>query len=216
MKKIMLTTIAVTALSLATPVIVQAQDPNAEASSDSKEGGMGFFFEPMVSWESGSGDVNYPGPVNNVEADTDGFGAGLRLGAHMGEWLFLAADGRYSFPSYSIGGFGDVDAEAWNVGATIGAQMPWILGLRAWGTYVFSGELDPDAQGALDANYEGGEGYRLGVGFKVAIASFNIEFQDLTYDEVNVNSGIFAGSNIGGVEQDQQTWIWSVSFPFSM
>jgi len=201
MKNIIKTSAAVAALALATPVF-------------SAEGG--FFVEPMVTYEMGDGDVNYPGPVNGVNADVDGFGAGLRLGGHLGDWLFLAADGRFSFPSYDIAGLGDVDAEAWNVGATLGAQMPWLVGLRAWGTWVFAGELDPDAQGLVDANFKGGTGWRAGVGLKLAFASLNVEYQDLTYDEAEINSGIFAGQSLAGVEQDQQSWVWSISFPLSM
>lgn len=211
MKKILLTILAMAALT-ATPVIAQetTPPPAPAPAPESSDGPGGFFFEPMVTWESGSGDIS------NAEAETDGFGAGLRLGGHVGEWLFLAADGRYSFPSYDLAGFGDVDAEAWNVGATLGVQMPWLVGLRAWGTWVFAGELDPDSEGLVDPSFEGGTGFRVGAGFKLAFASLNIEYQDLTYDEVTANSGVFAGSTIGGIEQDQQTWVWSVSFPFSM
>lgn len=223
MKKMLLTLTATAALSVA-PVFAQttttAPQPTtppptyapapAPAPEHEEERSGGFFFEPMVTWESGSGDIS------NAEAETDGFGAGLRLGGHVNEWMFIAADGRYSFPSYDLAGFGDVDAEAWNVGATLGFQMPWFVGLRAWGSWVFAGELDPDSQGLVDASFEGGTGWRVGAGFKLAFASLNVEYQDLTYDEVSSNSGIFAGSTIGGIEQDQQTWVWSVSFPFSM
>lgn len=201
MKNIIKTSAALVALAIASPVFAA-------------EGG--FFVEPMVTYEMGDGDVNYPGPINGVNADVDGIGAGLRLGGHVGDWLFLAADGRFSFPSYDIGSLGDVDAEAWSVGATLGAQMPWLVGLRAWGTWVFAGELDPDAQGLVDANFKGGTGWRAGVGLKLAFASLNVEYQDLTYDEAEINSGIFAGQSLAGVEQDQQSWVWSISFPLSM
>jgi hypothetical protein len=226
--KILLTTVAATALSLATPVFAQTTTTTptttptttttpaptytpapapTPAPDDSDNDSGGFFLEPMVTWETGEGD-------QGARSETDGFGAGMRLGGHVGEILFLGVDGRYSFPSLQAPGGLDVDAEQWNVGALVGVQMPWFVGLRLWGNYIFSGELDPDSSAGFDTKFTDANGYRVGAGIRVAIASLNIEYQDLDYDETEV-SGVFGGGTLGS-QQDQQSWIFSVSFPFTM
>ena len=94
----------------------------------------GLFVEPMLTWERGRGDLNLPTPFNNASTELDGFGVGARLGMHVWESVFIAADGRYSLPTFKDDKINsDADAKAWNVGPVVGVQMPTLFGLRVWG-----------------------------------------------------------------------------------
>jgi hypothetical protein len=179
----------------------------------------GLFVEPMLTYERGDGEVNFPSPINSSDTDVDGFGAGARIGFHIFESVFLAADGRYSLPQFKDSGLDQkTDAKAWNYGPVLGVQMPWDIGLRLWGGYVMGGELDPDKDNNVDVKFKDARGYRLGAGLKLGIASLNLEYQDLTYDKTELESvGPFSsGRDFNKVELDNSSWILSVSFPISI
>lgn len=179
----------------------------------------GLFVEPMLTYERGEGEINYPSPINSSDTDINGFGVGARIGFHIFESVFVAADGRYSMPQYEDTSLDQkADAKAYNYGPVLGIQMPWDIGLRLWGGYVMGGEMDPEKDKNVDLKFKDARGYRLGGGVKLGIASLNLEYQDLTYDKTEIEdvAGVFSGGNTNKVELDNQSWILSVSFPISI
>lgn len=179
----------------------------------------GVFIEPMITYEVGDGDVSLPSPVTNQEIDLEGFGAGLRLGFHIMESVFLGADARYSIPKFEGTSLNqDADTKAWNYGPVLGFQMPTTLGIRVWGGYIYDATLDPDSSQNIDQKFKDGDGWRVGAGIKVGPTSLNAEYQDLTYDTTEIESaGIFTpGTNLTNVDLDNKQWIFSVSFPMSI
>ena len=179
----------------------------------------GFFLEPMVTYEKGEGDLNFPAPFSNDETDLNGFGAGLRLGFHILDSLFIGADGRYSMPKFEDKTLNqDTDAKAWNYGPVLGLQMPTALGIRLWGGYIYDAVVDPDASQGVDERFEDGHGWRVGAGIKLGPTSLNAEYQDLTYDTTEIEqAGVFTpGTTFNNVNLDNKTWIFSVSFPMTM
>lgn len=185
--------------------------------AETKKGGL--FIEPVLTYETGEGEVNMPAPLGKADTETDGFGVGARLGFHVLESVFIGADGRYSMPNFKDDALDlDTDATAWNLGPVVGVQMPTTLGIRLWGTYIMTGELDPDKHRNINVRFSEAQGYRLGGGIKVGYVSLNVEYEKLTYDDFNVDEvGSFSpGSSFSNVELDNSSWIFSVSFPISL
>lgn len=206
MKKIILIT-AVTAFSA-----------SAFAQTDASKKG-GFFIEPMVTYEKGTGDVELPDPFDKSDTTLEGFGLGARLGFHIYDSVFIGADGRYSMPRYNDDDLGQkVNSTSWNYGPFVGIQMPTTIGLRVWGGYIMGGELDPDKDKGVDLKFSEGTGYRIGAGVRLGITSVNLEFQNITYDKTKVEEvGVFnTGYKTGDIEQKNSSWVVSVSFPFSL
>ncbi len=177
----------------------------------------GLFVEPMITYEVGEARIAYPAPFGKSTGDTDGLGIGARLGFHVWETLFVGVDARYaklnienSTPKYSS------DTTSYNYGPVIGLQLPTLFALRVWAGYILDGEIDFERDNDVDLKLKDGEGYRVGVGVKLALVSLNLEYQDIDYDKVNVaDAGIFSGSRTG-LAADNQSYVFSVSFPFSI
>ena len=188
------------------------------AQAETKSGGL--FVEPMLTYERGEGEVDYPSPVDSSSTDVDGFGVGARLGFHIHEAVFIGADGRYSMPTFKDSSINqDTDAKAYNYGPVIGFQTPGDLGIRVWANYVMGGELDPDKDQNVDVKFKDAKGYRVGAGIKLGIASLNLEYQDLTYDETEVKevgNTTFNNAATNNVKLDNQSWVVSVSFPIAL
>lgn len=181
--------------------------------------GAGLFVEPMLTWERGRGDVNFPSPIDSAETEQDGFGVGTRVGFHVMESIFIAADGRYSLTSFKDNKLKqDVDAKAWNVGPVVGFQMPTDLGIRVWAGWVVAGEVDPDKGQNVKERFESGAGYRVGAGIKLAMVSLNAEYQKITYDNTRLEEvGVFTPNySRGDVEYKNESMVLSVSFPISI
>ncbi|MBC7538724.1 MAG: outer membrane beta-barrel protein [Bacteriovorax sp.] len=179
----------------------------------------GVFVEPMVTWERGTGHIDFPAPINTSDSKIRGFGVGARLGVHIFETIFIAADARYSIPKLKDSTLNqDIKSKSYNIGPTVGVQMPWIVGLRAWAGYILGGVLDPDSDKGVDEKFKSGNGWRIGAGLKFAIASFNIEYQDIKYDETDISQvGIFTpGFTSNNIQLRNKSMILSVSFPFSL
>lgn len=179
----------------------------------------GVFAEPMVTYALGSKTTtNWPTPFSDSTGSVNGLGLGARLGMHVGEVLFLAADGRYFMPKLKDSSVNyDASAAGFNYGVTLGMQTP-VVGLRVWGTYVFGGELDPEKSGSFDVKFSETQGYRIGAGFYVAMVSLNLEYQDLKYDKLTLQSlgSISANTGVDNVTMQDKAWIASVSFPVSL
>jgi hypothetical protein len=188
-------------------------------SGVSKAADAGLFVEPSLTYERGRGDVNFPAPINSQDTQLDGFGIGARVGFHVMESLFVGADGRYSMPKFKSEGLNqDVEAKAWNVGPVVGVQMPTIVGLRVWAGYVLAGEVDPERSNNVDQKFKSASGYRVGAGIKLGIASVNIEYQSVKYDETLIEDvGVFTPNTTrGDIELDNSSTLLSVSFPIAI
>jgi len=185
--------------------------------ADIKKGGL--FIEPILTYERGEGDIDYPSPINSSSSDIDGFGVGARVGFHVLESLFIGADGRYSMPKFKDSSLDqDTDSKAFNYGPVVGVQTPTTIGLRIWGGYILGGQLDPDKDQGVDVKFKKAKGYRVGAGIKLGIASLNLEYQDLKYDDTEVEeAGVFnPGTSYSNVELNNESWILSVSFPIGL
>lgn len=192
-----------------------AQD--GEGSSNRTSAGL--FVEPMVTYQFDSKTTtNWPAPFSDSTGSAKGFGLGARLGFHVADIVFLGIDGRYAMPKFKDSSVNyDADATAYNYAATVGIQTP-VAGLRVWGSYIFGGELDPKASGNFDVKLTDATGYRIGAGFYVAMVSLNLEYQDLKYDKLNLQSlgSIGTNTNVGNVSLQDKAWIASVSFPIAL
>jgi hypothetical protein len=180
-----------------------------------KKGGL--FVEPMLTYERGEAEVDFPSPFGSSKSKVNGFGVGARLGIHVMESVFLGIDGRYSLPNYENNDT-DIDSEAtaYNYGPVIGIQMPTDIGLRVWAGYIMGGEMDVDKDQGTDLKFKEASGFRIGTGIKLASVSLNLEYQKITYDKTEVeNPGLFSGST-NSVTQDNNSYILSVSFPISL
>jgi hypothetical protein len=179
----------------------------------------GFFVEPMLTYERGEGEVDFPQPINSSDTDVNGFGVGARLGFHVFESIFIGADGRYSMPKFEDTSIDQkTDAKAWNYGPVLGIQMPTAFALRIWGGYIMDGELDPDKDRNVDMKFSDGKGYRVGAGIKLGFVSLNLEYQDMKYEKTKIEeAGVFTpGYSTRNIELDNSSWILSASFPISL
>ena len=80
------------------------------------------------------------------------------------------------------------------------------------------GELDPEKSGSLDVKFEDAAGYRVGVGFHIAMLSLSLEYQQLEYGSVELESiGPFSsGTSFDDVNLENRSWILSASFPIAL
>lgn len=70
---------------------------------------------------------------------------------------------------------------------------------------------------AVNIKYTGFNGYRVGVGFYVAMVSLNLEYQEANYNSVEVESvGPFTTSALQKMSDTQKGYVLSVSFPIAM
>ena len=186
-------------------------------AQSSNEGGL--FVEPMLTWERGRGDVNFPSPKSSAETQADGFGLGARFGGHGYNTVFLAVDGRYSMPTFKDNQLNqNADAKAWNIGPVVGMQMPTPFGLRVWGGWIMAGGMDVDKSQNVKEEFTSGNGYRIGAGVKLSVVSVNIEYQSIKYDETKLSEiGPFnVNETFSNVNLKNDSMILSVSFPLAI
>lgn len=202
-----------------TAILLTGTFAHAEEPRDESRTGAGFFAEPMVTYNLGSKTTtNWPTPFSDSTGSINGLGVGARVGMHLAEIFFVGADGRYLMPKFKDSSVNyDASATAYNWGVTGGLQTP-IAGLRVWGTYIFDGQVDPERSGNIDVKLTKGKGYRIGVGMYVSVVSLNLEYQDLKYDNLNVESiaGVGANANFNSISTEDKAWIASVSFPIAL
>lgn len=180
--------------------------------------GMGLFVEPGVTYERGVTHTDWPSVLNDSSGESNGFGLMGRLGFHVADIVFVGLDARYSMPNFKDSSVNySADATQFNWGPVVGIQTP-VFGIRVWGSYIAGGMLDPQASGNLDAKLEDATGYRVGAGLRFMMLSLNLEYQNLKYDKVSVQTsggGINFGS-FSNVHPKNESWIASVSFPFDL
>lgn len=141
------------------------------------------------------------------EGDITGSAIGLKLGfKQMGfnfglngqrsSWTFTPEEGDESDVTYT------------RMGAFIGYDLP--IGIRLWAEYVFSFSGTADDEN-LDSEYKEGSGTAFGFGYQVIpFLSLNLEMANLQ-TATFVNNGTESDFNV-----DYQTFIFSVSLPFSI
>lgn len=188
---------------VAEKTVVVERDREEKTDGNSVDKG-GFYWEPMITYQTGKATLDL-GALGNGNSDVDGFGAGLRLGMHVSEVIFVAADARYSRLDFE-----GADANAWNLGPVVGLQMP-NYGLRLWGTYVLAGEADRDESDNVDVTFKKPNGWRLGAGLHVLSFSLNAEYQELKYREASGEAGPL--NTVFDTDARDKSWIASISFP---
>lgn len=178
----------------------------------------GLFIEPSLTYESSASSIDYPSPFSNSTGTVNGAGIGLRLGGHVMDILFLAADVRYSRPQFKDSTNNlDATATSINYGGVVGVQTP-VLGLRVWGGYVFGGELHPEVSNNVEFKFSDPKGYRVGAGLRILMVSVNLEYQSLKYDKTTLEQiGPFATNvSLDDSKLTNNSYIVSVSFPLAL
>lgn len=218
--KLSLSKLTFIALGL-TSSIALAQDNTSYTSSDrrAERSAAGVFVEPMLVGESSDTAIKTSALplLSDTSGSLKGGGLGLRLGAHLGEVVFLAADGRYNKNDFNDSTYQKTSSTGYNYGATLGAQTPF-LGIRVWATNVLGGEVDP-AAGArgVDVKFNSGRGYRVGAGVHVAAVAVNLEYQDLNYGSTTIQSfGDQPLNDETKIDFTQRGTILSLSFPMEL
>ncbi len=174
----------------------------------------GLFVEPGITYESGTTVTRYP-IVGDSSGTNKGFGLMGRVGFHLNEVFFVAADARFSKPRFKDNRI-DADADAYQVGPVVGLQTP-IAGLRVWAEYVAQAQLDPAGTNNFDVKFKNGSGFTIGAGFHVLAVSLNLEYQKLNYSTTEVQSlGGFNAGDTNSASLRNEAYIASVSFPFEM
>lgn len=187
-----------------------------EYDNDSGPGLAGFFIEPGVRYDNLSGDLDYPAPFGSTNVDTEGVGLNLKVGFHLLDIMFLAAEGNYSQMHISEGGSNrySSDGSASSYGPTLGFQTPW-AGIRVWGTYLVNGEFDPSSHNGVDLKFKDLNGYKVGFGVRFAKMGASIEYQDATYNDVEIqDAGPLSGNT--DLELENSGWLAQLSFPISL
>jgi hypothetical protein len=176
----------------------------------------GFFAEPLLTYQDLKADISYPTTFqSDSSGEIKGVGVGARIGGHVLDTMFLAADLRYGKPTYKDSNF-SAEAESANAGIVLGLQMP-IAGLRIWGTYVGDGTLDTKEDNSVDFKFKQAKGHRIGLGLHVAMFSVNLEYENIKYDSTEIERlGPFTNvSDQDGIKLKQTGFVASVSFPIS-
>lgn len=177
----------------------------------------GLFVEPMLTYERGEAEVDFPLPIGNSDSDIQGLGLGARLGLHAWDVVFIGADARYSRPNFSNDD-ADIDAEstAYNYGPMVGLQLPTTLSIRVWANYIMGGQMDVEEDQNIDLKFKDASGYRVGGGIRLGMVSVNLEYQAIKYDETELQDAGFFSRTTNDVTQDNNSYILSVSFPISL
>jgi hypothetical protein len=198
----------------------QTTETNVEVDRTEEPKAGGPFVEPYLTYESDDVKIktsDMPLVANDTTSSSDGFGIGARLGLHVKEIFFLAADARFAQSQLSQSLYDNTRANQYNYGVTAGAQTP-LAGLRLWGTYVLGGRMDPSSgENGVDLRFEDLNGYRVGAGLFVRSVSINVEYQNLTFDTTRVQSwGNVAVDSNFDTDTDVQGYTLGLGFPFTL
>lgn len=182
---------------------------------DSKSG-IGLFVEPAIKYDDLEGKVEYPAPFTKSDVSARGLGVGARLGFHVSDMVFLAAEANYSqlkleedSNNYKSNG------DAYSFGPTIGVQTPW-AGVRIWGTYLAGGEFNPSDDNGIDLKFKDLRGYRVGLGFRVLSVSASLEYQDATYNKTELEKAGPLSGTTDNVKMNNTAWVLGISFPITL
>lgn len=182
------------------------------------EGATGLFIEPGITYQSYSSSIAYPAPFSNSTGSVAGLGLMARLGFHVSDVFFVAADARYAQPTFKDSTNNlSASAQEYDLGPVAGIQMPF-AGLRVWATYIVTSQLSPGASNGFQYKFSDGSGYRIGAGFHLLAVSLNLEYQQIKYSNTTIEElGPFTpNTNTSSINFNGGGWIVSVSFPFEM
>ena len=214
------TLVATAVVALSVGSLAHAQDSApAESSSPRQRGGL--FIEPGVTYEMGDVKAKTASIISGVTSDSTGEANGLgvvaRLGIHVNDIIFVAADGRYSKLRHNLSLYdGKTDADAWQLAPVVGVQTPY-AGIRVWAGYVAAAGLDPKGADGWDIKYEKGQGWLAGAGLRLGIVSLNLEYKNVQFDRMvaqNNPGPITIGST--DIEGEDRAWIASLTFPLAL
>lgn len=193
-----------------TTIITLLMGTASVSMAESDSNGTGLFLEPGLSYQITNSNVDYPGTGANSSASTRGFGLLARVGVHMWDRFFIAADGRYALLDFNDNANNiSVNATSWDIAPVIGMQMPE-NGPRLYVGYVVAGNLDPQSTNGRDLLFEQATGWRVGAGLKVQHVSVNIEWQRLHYGSNRLQS---SAATVNGVTYNGEGLVASVTFP---
>lgn len=179
----------------------------------------GLLLEPIISYDQSDFTVDYPSPLGKTKGEITAPGIGARVGFHIYESLLLGADVRYSKIEFNDSDNNyKVEGEAYNFGPTLVLQLPTQLSLRIWGGYILSGELDPQKSNGFDVKFGQAQGHRLGVGLMVGTVSLNLEYKNIKYNNVTLESagGFNSGTSFDSVDLTNTGHTASISFPLTL
>jgi hypothetical protein len=193
-----------------------AEEPKPATTTEKPAG---FFVEPMITGQQADSTIETSAlPVINDDTSgtTTGYGLGAKVGAHFQKTIDVYLDGRWAQQDFKDSSYSSASGDSWTVGPGLAWETPW-AGLRFTGTYVMDGEFDPESGASgVDMKFNEPTGARLGVGFKIAAVSLNLEYEDLTYDKSDIESfGSFAANTGTTVDYSSRGYIFNLGFPLS-
>lgn len=204
---------------LGASIAAQAQETTntTPQPTESHRSAGGLALEPMIIYSQDNENIR-TSQLPLIPSDTSGTsrsaGFGLKIGGHIGEVVVLGADARYAKSEMSDSSYGTARGDKYTLGPVLGVQMP-VAGLRLWGTYVLAGDYDPEAgaQG-FDLRFKDPRGYRVGVGLHVGPVSLNLEYEDLTFQNTQIQSfGLGNATADSSVDFSSRGYLASLSFP---
>jgi hypothetical protein len=212
--------IIVSSLLVITGLSAHAQETSRTSDGRSSSGKVGLAVEPMILYMEESSNIRtsqLPVISDDTSGRARGPGFGLKLGGHFGGIFTAGLDGRYAKTQMSDSSYGKADVSRYTVGPTLGVQMP-LIGIRLFGTYVPWGEYDPQpGTRGLDVKFQDPVGYRLGVGFHLAMVSLNLEYENLKFRKTQVQSvGDITQDFDSDIDLDTQSYQASLSFPLEL
>jgi hypothetical protein len=176
----------------------------------------GLFVEPGVTYQQYNSSISYPAPFSNSTGKVSGLGLMGRVGFHINDVFFVAADARFARPTFKDSSNNlNSTANQYDLGPVVGVQTP-VVGLRVWATYILTSQLDPAESNSFDYKFNNGTGYRIGAGFHVGIVSLNLEYQKIDYSNTTVEKMGPISGNTDSIKFNGDGWIASVSFPLEM
>ena len=180
----------------------------------------GAFIEPSIFYSTEDSSVRtsqLPILNDDTSGNSTGYGLGVRFGAHVAEVLLVGIDARYAKLKNDDSFYRDADATVYNLAPVVIFQTPF-FGVRLLGSYIVYGENNPSSgsQG-IDLKFKEVTGPRLGAGIYVGPISLNLEYQDLKYNETEIESyGSVAVNNTTDVDTTTKGYILSLSFPIEL
>lgn len=181
----------------------------------------GFFLEPFLDYETADTKIIssqiLPGVTSDTSGTNQGFGIGTRLGGHVWESFWLAADVRYSRTALADSFYGSADADNFSYGPTLGVQTPWV-GIRVYGTYILGGFSDPsEGNMGMNLRFKDLRGYRIGAGVHLAAVSVNLEYHDQKFKTTELQSiGSVALRAPTSIDTTGTGYTLSVGFPLEL